>query len=55
MKTTIKSFCPRINAIKLLDFLIQSLQKQGHAIILVVDVNQTRKECYSQKDVTHKP
>jgi hypothetical protein len=41
-KTT---FCPRKEAIKALSTLITDLQEQNHAIILMVDANQTSKEC----------
>lgn len=41
-----KSCCPRTNAIKLLYDVIEDLQQKNRAIILVVDANQTLKECY---------
>lgn len=39
-----RTFCPRENAIKLLNDIISNLQQQGHAIILVLDANQMPKE-----------
>lgn len=45
-KPTDKSFCPRINAIKILNNLIQDLQQKQHAIILMLDANQTLGECF---------
>jgi len=39
-------FCPRKDAILRLDYLIQSLQQQQHAIVLMLDANQTSQECY---------
>jgi hypothetical protein len=48
------SFCPRKAAIKELSNTIASLQEQDHAIILMIDANQTSKECFSSKGIkTH--
>jgi hypothetical protein len=43
-----KDFCPRVHTIKRLDKLIESLQKQQHAIILMLDANQTHQECVTK-------
>ncbi len=40
------NYCPRKEAIIHLDSLIHSLQKQNHAIILMLDANQTHWECF---------
>jgi hypothetical protein len=45
------NFCPRKHAIITLQAYIESLQKQDHAIILIVDANQASHECYSSTDV----
>jgi hypothetical protein len=41
-----KSFCPRIHAIRQLNNIIHNLQQQQHAILLMLDANQTVSECY---------
>jgi len=45
------NLCPRKHAIITLQAYIESLQKQDHAIILMVDANQASHECYSSTDV----
>jgi hypothetical protein len=40
-------FCPRANAIKNLNSIIHQLQQQHHAIILMLDANQSSAECRS--------
>jgi hypothetical protein len=44
-----KKFCPRNNAIKNLNLLITQLQQQHHAIILMINANQSLSECFSGK------
>jgi hypothetical protein len=46
-----KDFCPRVHTIKRLDKLIKSLQKQQHAIILILDANQTHQECVTKSSI----
>jgi len=46
-----KKYCPRKHAIQRLDDLISSLQPERHAIILMLDANQTPKECYSSCEI----
>jgi len=48
-----KPFCPRQDEIKRLNREIMALQKQKHAIILMINANQTFLECY--KDSVIKP
>lgn len=45
------TFCPRKAAIKALSDVLTSLQEQNHAIILMVDANQTHQECYTNKGI----
>jgi hypothetical protein len=52
--TALKSnFCPRKEAIKELSHLIYELQVKGHAIILLLDANQTSKECHTKQTLKH--
>ncbi len=44
-----QSFCPRSNAIQCLKQLMEELQKQQHAIILMLDANQSIQDCYNSK------
>jgi len=46
-----QKFCPRNNAIRNLNHLIMQLQQQHHAIILMIDANQSLPECFSGKDI----
>lgn len=46
---TPKSFYPQIHAIKILNQIIMELQQKHHAIILMLDANQTPAECYQSK------
>jgi len=50
-KAKIEPFCPRKNAIKILDSYIQLLQQEGHGIILMLDANQAFSDCYNSSDV----
>jgi hypothetical protein len=43
--------CPRANAIKNLNSIIQQLQQQHHAIILIIDANQSSSECRSGSSI----
>jgi len=40
------SFCPQQNAIKHLNEMIMKLQPKQHAIVLMLDANQTLSECF---------
>ncbi len=46
---TPKSFYPQIHPIKILNQIIMELQQKHHAIILMLDANQTPAECYQSK------
>lgn len=46
-RTSSKTFCPRIHAIKLLNQTIMELQQKQHAIILMLDANQSLTETLS--------
>ncbi|MFN9982340.1 MAG: hypothetical protein ACK53Y_20600, partial [bacterium] len=46
-----KKYCPRKHAIQRLDTLILSLQKENHAIVLMLDANQTPSECWSSSNI----
>jgi len=46
-----KNILPRKNAIQRLDELIMSLQQEKHAIVLMVDANQTSSECFSSNEI----
>jgi hypothetical protein len=46
-----KKFCPRINAILQLNNIIKNLQQQNHAIILMLDANQSFLECHKGKAI----
>lgn len=43
--------CPRIDAIKWLNNIIASLQEQNHAVILMIDANQSLLDCSSSKGI----
>ena len=43
-----KDFCPRIAAIKHLKEIIRSLQTCNHAIILMIDANQSHDDCFTK-------
>jgi hypothetical protein len=45
-----KTFCPRRNAIQRLNSIIQKLQQQHHAIILMLDENQSLSDCYKSRN-----
>jgi len=40
-------FCPRVHAIQQLNQIIHQLQQQKHAIILMLDANQSLVDCYT--------
>jgi hypothetical protein len=40
-----------MDAIRRLVSIIRDLQKQNHAIVLMLDANQTLKECYKGSSV----
>jgi hypothetical protein len=46
-----KSFCPRKDAICHLNTKISELQKAGHAIVLMLDANQSLQDCYSGNSI----
>jgi hypothetical protein len=46
-----KCFCPRTDTIWRLDTVIQELQQQNHAIILMIDANQSYFECSSARGI----
>jgi hypothetical protein len=50
-KIPLTTFCPRKAAIKALSDLLTYLQEQDHAIILMVDANQSHQECFTNKGV----
>jgi hypothetical protein len=53
-KTLSPNKCPRKEAIKAIGENIQDLQKQDHAIILMIDANQTINECKTKNSIiTH--
>jgi hypothetical protein len=43
--------CPRKEAIKALSTLLGTLQEQDHAIILLLDANQTPRECHTSQNI----
>jgi len=46
-----QKFCPRTNAIIQLNDIIKELQQQIHAIILMLDANQSLLECHKGKTI----
>jgi hypothetical protein len=44
-------FCPRIDAINRLNKKIQELQDDGHAIILMIDANQSLADCITSRGI----
>ncbi len=40
-------FCPRMDAIKHLNTLIEELQKKQHAIVLLLDADQSFDKCFN--------
>jgi len=49
--TPSNKFCPRANAIQKLNGIIQHLQQQQHAIIVMLDANQSFSECFKGQTV----
>jgi hypothetical protein len=45
------SFCPRANSIKKLNKIMQELQQKKHAIVLMLDANQSLSECFPGKTI----
>jgi len=45
------SFCPRVNAIKNLNKVISEFKNKQHAVILMLDANQSLSECFMGKTV----
>jgi hypothetical protein len=45
------NFCPRVNAIKNLNKVISEFQNKQHAVILMLDANQSLSECFMGKTV----
>jgi hypothetical protein len=45
------SFCPRSHSMKNLNKIIEHFQKEKHAVVLMLDANQSQQDCYNSKGV----
>jgi hypothetical protein len=50
-QTPSRFYCPRTDAIKHLNKKIKDLQEEGHAIILMIDTNQSLAQCTTGKGI----